>query len=70
MSCRRYNQGYGVPLQAVMAANTKKRLFGLFKTYRAGPKDNVGVFAELKYVKFIMNICNMQLLLKFLDYLN
>ena len=44
---------YGVSLQAVMAANTKKRLFGLCKTYRAEPKDNVGVFVELEYIKCI-----------------
>ncbi len=43
-------------LQAVMAVNTKKRLSGLCKTYRAEPKDNVGVFVELKYIKCINNI--------------
>ena len=40
----------------MMAANTKKRLSGLFETYRADPKDNVGVFVELEYVNSINNI--------------
>ena len=46
----------------MMAANTKKRLSGLCKTYRADPEDNVGV-AELEYIKCITNIHNTQLLL-------
>ena len=40
-------------LQAVMAVNTKKRLPGFCKTYRAEPKDTVGVFVELEYIKCI-----------------
>ena len=46
----------GVSLQAVMAVNTKKRLSGLCKTYRAEYKDNVGVFVELEYINCMNNI--------------
>ena len=48
-------------LQAVMAVNTKKRLSGLCKTYRATPKDNDRMFVELKYKSCIINTFNTQL---------